>query len=194
MTVSTLPRLLVAFCLLSVGLAEADDRRDKQVKKLDKLSARLNRYATGSVSTPEREFLHERVTELLNRTRKSTEDDYIFGRLTSAIDNLLDASDEIEEAFEDKPGDEDTQQRAARKLEDTYFDLKQGDHFADQSGDSHAAQYIRTGRRLYQAARAAYEQKQYAKSRHLAEAARELVAGLESLAQAAVRIPTPPKL
>jgi hypothetical protein len=70
----------------------------------------------------------------------------------------------------------------------------QGEHFARQSGDPYAKKYIATGRKLYQSARVAYEQKAYAKARDLAEAAREIVAGLEGLAQATVRIPTPPKL
>jgi hypothetical protein len=114
--------------------------------------------------------------------------------LTSAIDDFLDASEQIEDAIEDRPGRDDTQQRAARELQDTYFDLMQGEHFARQSGDPYAKKYIATGRKLYQSARVAYEQKAYAKARDLAEAAREIVAGLEGLAQATVRIPTPPKL
>jgi hypothetical protein len=186
--------ILIGFLLGATVLAGADDRREKQIKHLNALSARLNRYTTSAANTPEREFLHERVTELLVRARKSVEDQYVFGRLTSAIDDFLDASEQIEDAIEDRPGRDDTQQRAARELEDTYFDLMQGDHFARQSGDPYAKKYIATGRKLYQSARVAYEQEAYAKARDLAEAAREIVAGLEGLAQATVRIPTPPKL
>lgn len=194
MAARSLGRLLVPFCLLSIVVASADDRHDKHIKKLNELSARLNRYATDEESTPERDFLHARITELLVRARGSAKDNYLFGRLVAAIDDFLDASEQIEDALEDGPGDSDTQQRAARELEDTYFDLKQGEHFAKQSTVPRANEFIRTGRRLYQTARAAYELGEYAKSRDLAEAARELVAGLESLAQAAVPIPTPPKL
>ena len=185
------------FALMLMGaacVAWAADRYKDEIEDLDKLSSRLNRYATSDVKTPEREFIHERVSELLSQARKSIADDYRFGRLEAAIDDFLDASEQIEDAFEDGPSKDDTQERAARELEDTYFDLMQGKHFARQSGAEYAMDYIAVGRKLYQSARAAYEQKEYAKARDLAEAAREIVAGLESLAQAAVRIPTPPKL
>jgi len=191
---SSLTRVLVATLLLSAVLARADDRLEKQIRELNKLSSRLNDYATSSVANEEREFIHERVAELLNRARKSVGDRYLFGRLTSAIDDFLDASEQIEDAMADGPGRSDTQERAARELEGTYFDLMQGEHFARQSADPYAEEYIRAGKRLYQSARSAYEQEEYAKARDLAEAAREIVSGLESLAQAAVRIPTPPKL
>lgn len=186
--------IVLAFCCAAALGADEDDRRKRQIKKLNDLSVRLNREATDSVTTPEREFLHQRITELLARARKSTEDEYLFGRLADAIDDLLDASAEIENAYEDGPNDSDTRERAARELEDTYFDLKQGEYFAKQSGDPYAGDYVKIGRRLYQSARAAYEQEEFAKARDLAEAAREVVDGLESLAQAAVRVPTPPKL
>jgi hypothetical protein len=186
--------VLATVVLLTSAFAAADERLDKQIRQLDDLSARLNRYATSTVSSDEREFIHEQVVELLDRARKSVDDSYLFGRLRAAIDNFLDASEQIEDAMEDGPRREDTQERAARELENTYFDLMQGEHFAHQSGDPHSKEYIRVSRQLYQGARAAYEQEQYAKARDLGEAAREIVAGLERLAQAAVRIPTPPKL
>jgi hypothetical protein len=183
---------VVALCLSMTGVGWADDR-DKKVEKLDELSARFNRYSTDPLKTPEREFLHERIDELLRRARK-TDDDYVFGRLAAAIDDFLDASEEIEDAFDERPDDDDTQERSARELEGTYFDLMQGEHFARQSGDASGEEYVRVGRRLYQTARAAYERGEYAKAYDLAEAASEIVDGLEGLAQAAVRIPTPPKL
>jgi hypothetical protein len=186
--------LLAALLAGGAAWAQSNERRDRQIKDLNEVSSRLNRYATSAVSTPEREFIHERVTELLNRARKSIDDNYLFGRLTAAMDDFLDASEQIQDAIEDGPGREDTQERAARELENTYFDLMQGEHFARQSGDPHADEYVRIGRRLYQNARVAYEQEEYAKARDLGEAAREIVAGLESLAQAAVRVPTPPRL
>lgn len=173
--------------------AQSEERRDRRIKDLDEASSRLNLYAAGTVST-EREFIHERVAELLNRARKSIDDNYLFGRLTAAADDFLDASEQIQDAAVDGPSREDTQERAARELENTYFDLMQGEHFARQSGDPHADEYIGISRRLYQNARAAYEQEEYAKARDFGEAAREVVAGLESLAQAAVRVPTPPRL
>ena len=185
---------VLGLLLGAMAIAQSDERRDRQIKELNESSSRLNRYATNGVSTPEREFIHERVTELLNRARKSVDDNYLFGRLIAAMDDFLDASEQIEDAAEDGPSREDTQERAARELENTYFDLMQGEHFARQSGDPHADEYVRIGRSLYQNARAAYEREEYAKARDLGEAAREIVAGLESLAQAAVRVPTPPRL
>ena len=187
-------RAIVLLLTAAVASGWADDRLDKQIEELNELSSRLNRYATSSATNPERGFIHERVEELLIRARKSVEDGYVFGRLVAAVDDFLDASEQIEDAIQDRPSREDTQERAARELEDTYFDLMQGEHFARQSGDPHANEYIRTGRRLYQSARAAYELGEYARARDLGEAAREVVMGLESLAQAAVRVPTPPEL
>lgn len=184
----------LAALLFALAAASSADDRDKKVERLNELSARLNRYATDSVRTAEREFLHERIAELLTRARKTTNEDYVFGRLAAAIDDLLDASEEIEEAYEDKASGDDTQERTARRLEDAYFDLKQGEHFAKQSGDPYASDYVKVSRRLYQMARSDYEKKEYARAYDLAEAASEVVAGLESLAQAAVRIPTPPTL
>lgn len=186
--------ILAGLLLTAPALAQSDDRRDRQMKDLNEASSRLNRYATNAVSTPEREFLHERITELLDRARKSINDNYLFGRLIAATDDFLDASEQIQDALDDGPSREDTQERAARELEDTYFDLMQGEHFARQSGDDHADEYIGISRRLYQNARAAYEQEAFAKARDFGEAAREVVAGLENLAQAAVRVPTPPRL
>jgi hypothetical protein len=186
--------VLLALLLAVAAPAQSNERRDRQIRDLNEASSRLNRYSTNAVSTPEREFIHERVTELLNRARKSVSDNYLFGRLVAATDDFLDASQQIQDAFEDAPNREDTQERAARELENTYFDLMQGEHFARQSGDPHADEYIRISRRLYENARAAYEAEEYAKARDLGEAAREVVAGLEGLAQAAVRVPTPPRL
>jgi|GEM_PF-2265772 len=184
---------LAALCLLGTAVYADDDRKER-IEELDDLSKRLNRYATDSFQTPERRFLHERVTALLAQTRGEIDNGYRFDRLVSAIDDLLDASDQIEDAFNDKASRSDTRERAARELEDTYFDLRRGEHFAKQSGDPYANDYLKTARKLYQQARAAYEMEQFAQSRDLAEAAREIVDGLESLAQAAVRIPAPPKL
>ena len=187
-------RLLVLLVALSAGAVYAGDDRDERLETLDDLSSRLNRYSTDDLKTRERDFLHERVTDLLRSARGAIDDEYRFGRLAAAIDDFLDASEQIEDAYEEEPKRSDTRMRAARELEDTYFDLKQGEYFAAQTGERAANDYVKTGRRLYQAARAAYEEQAYARARDLGEAAREVVAGLESLAQAAVRIPTPPKL
>ena len=186
-------RVASILCLLAAPGWAGDDR-DKRLGELDDLTKRLNRYATESIQSPERRFLHDRVSDLLSQARDEIGNGYRFGRLVAAMDDLLDASDQIEDAYADEPQKSDTRERAARELEDTYFDLKRGEHFAKQSGDRYANDYVKTARKLYQQARAAYEQERFAESRDLGEAAREIVEGLESLAQAAVRIPTPPKL
>jgi hypothetical protein len=116
------------------------------------------------------------------------------------MDDLLDASDELRGARrprdnDDSDGDEDKdRERTARELEQTYFRVAQGDYFARQSRDAHGNDYVRTAQRLYQQARAAYDAREYRRARHLADAAQEVIEGLENLAQAAVRIPEPPKL
>lgn len=192
--------LLLLLALVAVPLA-ADDKKSREerllkekLEDLNDLSARLNRYAMHEIDTPEREFVHERVGELLRRARKEPPG-YVYERLEDAIEDLLDASDDIGDAFTEKPDkDDDTRERAARDLEQTYFDLQQGRYFAKQSGDSSANDYVRVGKRLYQLARNAYEAGEYAKSRDFASAARELVETLESLAHIAVRIPEPPRL
>jgi hypothetical protein len=125
--------------------------------------------------------------------RQAEAGSYLFGRLENAIGNLLDAVEEIAES-EGNADDGDTQERAAKDLERAYFRVRQGDYFARMSTERDAKAYGKTAQVLYQKGRAAYEMKQYRKARRLAEAARDVIDGLEDLAQAAVRIPEPPQL
>jgi hypothetical protein len=187
--------------LMVVGVLSAQRNRraeERKLKDLDELSSRLNRFASDPEASEEQRFLHERVQELMERARAAEAGSYLFGRLEEAIDGFLDASDELRDARREPPNDDDderdAQQRTARDLEQTYFRVRQGDYFARQSGDSQGNSYAQMAQRLYQQARAAYDVKQYRRARNLADAAREVIEGLENLAQAAVRIPEPPKL
>jgi hypothetical protein len=173
---------------------------EKKLEELDDLTRRLNRLAADAGLVDEQRFLHDRIGELLQTAREAPGDSYLFGRLDDAIDDLLDASDELRDARRprdngDDDGDEDKdRERTARELEQTYFRVTQGDYFARQSRDAHGNDFVRTAQRLYQQARAAYDAREYRRARHLADAAQEVIEGLENLAQAAVRIPEPPKL
>jgi hypothetical protein len=186
--------------MISGGLAADRNKRaeEKKLEELDQLSKRLNRLASDPELSEEQRFLNDRVGELMKRAREAPGDSYLFGRLEEAIDDLLDAGEELRDSRRAGNGDDDDKDRArertARDLEQTYFRVQQGDYFAKQSGDPRARDYVRTSQRLYQQARAAYDAQEYRRSRHFADAAEEVIAGLENLAQAAVRIPDPPKL
>lgn len=195
--------MLGAVLGLMVSSGWAADRKkrsaeEKKLEELDGLSKRLNRLASDSNLAREQRFLHDRIGELMKRAREVPADSYMFGRLEEAIDDFLDASDELRDARRARNGDDDdgdrARERTARELEQTYFRVQQGDYFARQSRDPQGRDYVGTAQRLYQQARAAYDAQQYRRSRHLADAAREVIEGLENLAQAVVRIPEPPKL
>jgi hypothetical protein len=181
-----------------LGAQQSRRAEERKLKDLNELSSRLNRLASDPGLAEEQRFLHERVEELIVRAREAEAGSYLFGRLEEAMDDLLDASDELSDARRDRPDDEDdqqqAQQRTARDLEQTYFRVRQGEYFAGQGGDPHGKNYVQTAQRLYQQARAAYDVKQYRRARELANAARDVISCLENLAQAAVRIPEPPKL
>jgi len=192
---SVLSGLLV---LMIVGVLAADRKRSADEEKLEALeefSGRLSRLSSDPDLTEEQRFLHERVAELMTRAREAEAGSYLFGRLEETMDDLLDASGELRQARRNEGGsNEEGQERTARDLERTYFRVRQGDYFARQSGDSHADDYIRLAQRLYQQARAAYDIREFRRARSIADAAREVIEGLENLAQAAVRVPEPPKL
>ena len=143
---------------------------------------------------------HDRISELLGRAREAPAGSYLFDRLHSAIDDLLDASRELQrirEPDEDEEGEDresDAQRETARDLERTYFRVQQGEYFGEQSGEPDAGDYVRLAQRLYQQGRSAYDKGRYWRARRYADAAREVIDGLEGLAQAAVRIPELPRL
>jgi hypothetical protein len=195
--------LLLVAPLLAPALLSADERRSherEKIEDLDELSGRLNALASQSGLSEEQQFLHARVSELLGRAREAPAGSYLFDRLDSAIDDLLDASRELQritrpdEDEEEEDRESDAQRETARDLEKTYFRVRQAEYFADQSAEPKAADYVRLVQRLYQQGRSAYDGGRYWRARRFADAARQVVEGLEGLAQAAVRIPEPPRL
>jgi hypothetical protein len=153
--------------------------------------------------TPENHSLHQKVSSILDRSRQAPAGSYVLDRLESAIDDLLDASEEILESRldlrtrqENRGGQdaEDARRSTARDLERSYFRIQQGDYFARQSQQGDAGDYVLLARRLYQLARAAYDAADYSKAGDLADASQKVIDGLEGLAQAAVPIPEPPRL
>ena len=189
---------LAAPALLPAAERGADEK--EKAEDLRELTGRLNGLASKPDVSEEQQFLHARVSELLGRAREAPAGSYLFDRLESAIDDLLDASRELQrirkpdedEGEEDREGD--AQRETARDLEKAYFRVRQGEYFAEQSGDPKAGEYVRLAQRLYQQGRSAYDGGRYWRARRFADAAREVVEGLEGLAHAAVRIPELPPL
>jgi hypothetical protein len=189
--------------LVAMGLgAQNEDKRarraeERKASELREISQRLRRLSSRSGLSQENEFLHAQVSAVLERARQAPAGSYLFDRLASAVDDLLDASEEILESRRDRrerdDDPEEAKRRTARELERTYFRVQQGDYFGRQSKESNAADYVRTARRLYQIARGAYDGGEYHRARRLADAARDIISGLEALAQAAVPIPEPPQ-
>jgi hypothetical protein len=195
--------LLLAAKLLVPAFLPADESRSDEREKtrdLNELTARLGALASDQDLSEDQLFLHARASELLSRAREAPAGSYLFDRLESAIDDLLDASRELQrirrpdedEGKEDR--ESDAQRETARDLETAYLRVRQGDYFGEQSGDAKAGEYVRLAQRLYQQGRSAYDRGRYWRARRFAEAAREVVGGLEGIAQAAVRIPEIPRL
>jgi hypothetical protein len=140
----------------------------------------------------------------LDRSRRAAAGSYLLDRLESAMDDLLDAGEEILESrldLREQQGNRDRRQNpdearrdTVRQLERGYFRIQQGDYFARQSQESDAQEYVLVARRLYQLARAAYDAADYVGARRLSEASERTIDALESLAQAAVPVPEPPRL
>lgn len=186
-------------------LAQDGGRRSRRLnpeetktERLRRVSQRLNRLSSTPNLSQENRFLHEQVFFLLERSRQAPAGSYVFDRLHSAMGVLLDASEHILRSGQTRnDGDDNTEEakrRIVRDLERTYFRIQQGDYFANQSQERNAADYVLTARWLYQLARATYDQGNYSQARRLADASREVISGLESLAQAAMPNPEPPKL
>ena len=195
--------LLLATSLLSSAPLPADEKKSDEQEKVEDLNEqtdRLNRLASKPDLSEEQLFLHARVSELLDRARQAPAGSYLFDRLDSAIDDLLDSSGRLQriktpdDDVEREDRESEAQRRTARDLERTYFRVQQGEYFGEQSGDPKAGEYVRLAQRLYQQGRSAYDSGKYWRARQLADAAREVVDSLEGLAQAAVRIPELPRL
>jgi hypothetical protein len=176
--------------LLTVPLAAQGDPIRRASERLGHLVARPG-------GTDETMFLHEQAESLIERWRRAPAGSFQAERLELATDDLLDASEHLLAARGLRPGgeaDEETRRLMARDLERTYFRLREGAYFAGQAQERNAQQYVVAARRIYQLARAAYDEREYARVRLLSEGAREIISGLERLAQAAFGVPDPPRL
>jgi tetratricopeptide (TPR) repeat protein len=176
-----------------------EDPQERAARRQRERLAELSRQLARRLATPQpsetRAFLHKEAAALLERARQASPDQYRFDRLCRAADALLEASENILDSVQpEKKPEPDDQEEAARRLERSYFRLQQGDYFAHLSGANDAAAYLKHARSLYQQARSAYDSKQYRKAEKLGEAAAEIIVALESLAQATVRVPEPPRL
>lgn len=185
-------RIVVACALVLTAAhpAAQDDPIRTAAYRLAVLSSRAN-------LSPENVFVHEQAGSLLERWRKAAPGSFLAGRLELATTDLLNASEHILASREpSNTGDasEETRRLIARDLERTYFRIQEGDYFSRQSQEAQAPQYVQIARRLYQLARAAYDDKLYARVRRLSDASREVISALERLAQAGKGVPDPPRL
>ena len=192
---------VVAFALLGSGVApehalRAESRKERQRKKIEDLSEKIERRLKVRNPSKENVFLHERAAVLLVRLMLSREDSYRFDRLARATDALLEASERIFDAREkDRDDDDDDDRRkTALDLQRDYFRLQQAQYFARQSGEKDAKLYVKCARAIYQQARRAFDAQTYEKAETLGDAASYIVRALENLAQAAIRVPEPPRL
>jgi len=191
---------IAALGMVAVGccVAGEDSAEKRKLDDLNELTDRLNRLASKESLREEQRFLHDLISRLLVDAREAKAGSYRFSRYESALDDFLDGSEELQEMVDDDDSEEDSEpdarRRTARELESAYFRVKQGDYFADQSKSPDAGAIVRTAQRLYQAARREFDEGRYWRARRLGDAARECIDGLESLAQAAVEVPDPPKL
>lgn len=196
-----LSRFALALAVVVAGTAVGEDRkRESDAQKAERkrreaigeLSRKLSRRLAMPAQAAESIFLNQRASVLLDRTRNAR-DSYQFDRLRRATDALLEATERIE-SREGEDNDRDDQEKAARTLQRHYFRVQQADYFAKMSGEPDAALYVPRCRSLYQQARSAYDARHFDRARRLGDAASLVVKALENLAQAAVRVPDPPRL
>lgn len=143
-------------------------------------------------SSPELIFLQARASELLERTKQARENNFQFERLARATDSLLSASQRIFMSRKANQIDDNDKRDAAEFLQRCYFRVQQAEYFAGLSGEKEAKQYVIYTRSLYQQARSAYDARQYDRAQMLGDASTMIVAALENIAQALLRIPDPP--
>lgn len=188
------------FAPLPAGAGDKKSKRtpeEQKARDLAKIGQRLKKSTCRAAADPECGFAHARAEQLLARAHQAPAKSFLFGRLESAIDDLLDAVEvlrKLDEGGKDDDDPEGAMKKSARDLERTYFRLKQGEYFVKFSGEDDGAAYAAASQRLYQRARKAYDQKDYRRARRYGEAARELINGLENLAQAAAPLREPPRL
>jgi hypothetical protein len=174
---------------------EREERKKKE--RLEELSKDLRKLTGTRAPSAEQTFLHERASALLVRAGQAAAGSHEFDRVRRAVDDLLEASEEIFKARQPpsrEEKEEDDLEETARRLERTYFRIQQGDYFARLSGEPDGGAYVQHAKRLYQQSRSAYDARELRKARRLAEASSEIIGALERLAQARVPIPEPPRI
>jgi hypothetical protein len=189
-----LPGLLVLHGAMCAGERDDKDRRRSE-QRLVKLETRAQRL--GADASESNSFLVQETRRLAEQCRSLPAGSYKYDRLLEALDDLLDAREDLRAAHRNesaKDGKPVTRDDTAKRLERAYFRLQQGEYFAGLSRENGAPEYISLSRQLYQKARTAYDAKEYLRANRLASASSECVNVLENLAQAAVRKPEPPVL
>ncbi len=177
------------------GGGDKKKRDQEQDERIEELAEKLGRrYFAYPDPTEEQKWLHQEAENLLERTKQTRDDPYRFDRFAKATDALLEASQRILQARDQDNGDEEDRRKAARDLEGDYFRVQQGEYFAERSKEDNAAEYLKLSRSLYQQARRAYDAGRFKRAETLGDAAGYLARALESLAQAAIREPDPPRL
>jgi len=190
------PALVVAAAMAVPAVWAWDEKKTekRQDEKLKKLGETLSRRQAVTQPSELIRFLNARAAAILERARQSRSDNYVFERLAGAADDLLEAVEEVLEAASESESNPKEKAETARRLERYYFRVQQADYFAARSGEADAAAWVKHARGLYQQARGAYDAGLFKKARRLGGAADSIVDALESLAQASVRVPEPPRL
>jgi len=187
--------ILVISCLAIPWAGWSETKRDRRQREtLEELLSKLERRHRYPNPTADQVYLHEQAEILFQNTRAAREDHYRFGRLARATDSLLEASERIKDAPRQKDDDEDAKREAAQGLQNDYFRLQQAEYYAAQINEQSAAEYVKLARRLYQQARREYDAGQYDMAETLGDSVSYVVNALEALAQAAIRIPEPPRI
>jgi hypothetical protein len=183
---------------LSAGLVVGDD--DDGSKRPERRLLRLENRAKKMSRLPEPAdaggFFVNESQRLVEQARARTGSPYEFDRILEALDDLLDAREDVAAGQGSRPSrkEGDGARDTARRLERAYFRVQQAEYFARLSADKNGPEYVRRSRQLYQKARAAYDAQNFYRANKLASASTELINVLENLAQAAVRKPDPPVL
>ena len=164
---------------------------DKQ-ETLDRLNKMLAWRMNSTESGTEVVFLRARAAELLERMKQAKGNNFQFNCLASAMEALLRATNGIVMARKANQIDENDKRDAALNLQKCYFRVQQADYFGDLSGEKEAKQFVTYARSLYQQARSAYDAHQYDRAQILGDASAQIVAALENIAHASLRIPDPP--
>lgn len=97
--------LAAGLALLAAGVCMfANEPRpsenEKRQEKIQELASKLSRRSAYPTQGEEQKFLHGHAAALLERLKSGAPDPYVFDRIARAADDLLEASEEIEESRE----------------------------------------------------------------------------------------------